>query len=281
MKEFFLGNKFVVVIPFFNAQNTIERAILSVLQQDYDDLGIIIRNDVSTDGSDEIVKKIFGLIDGTKKVRLKIGNKDIIYIVNEKKLYGAGNTYESVISYVRDPKSIIGVVDGDDFLLVKNAVSTIAREYITNPSKWLIWSQHISRVQSIFGYEGFSLPLPNDKTIYSTRQYWGVSHFRTCVAGLYHLINPIDLCDPLEPTNYPKVCGDAAILYPIIEMCGNKSSLFVNKTLYYYNDGLLTNDAEVYKSEIGFYKKYFENKKQYTKLNEAFDFSSIRHLRYR
>ena len=260
-----LYNKFVIVIPCYNAEDTIEKAILSTLNQDFNDLAIIIRNDISTDNTDKIIRNIFGVEENGDFYIRKPG-RDIIYMENTKKLYGGGNTYESIIQFIKSPTTIVGVVDGDDFLLTADAVTTMYDAYVALPDKWLIWSQHMSRVLSRTHSKGFSLPLPPDHIIYRTRRYWGVSHFRTCLAGLYKYINPVDLADPFDKNGYAKVCGDAALLYPITELCGNRRSLFINKPLYYYNDGLLTNDAEVYKDELAFYKRFFETKEIYKPL---------------
>ena len=260
-----LQNKFIIVIPCYNAEDTIEMAVLTVLKQDFDDLAIIIRNDRSTDHTGEIIHKIFNVKD-SGNFYIKSDGRDIIYIENTKKLYGGGNTYESVITYAGDPNSIVGVVDGDDFLIVENAVSIMYEAYQDNPDKWLIWSQHVSREQLKKNFAGYSFPLPPDGYIYHSRRYWAVSHFRTCLAGLFYLIDPTDLSDPYDKTSYAKICGDAAIMYPITEMCGNKHSMFLNQSLYYYNDGIPTNDAELYQADLQFYKNYFESKQIYQPL---------------
>lgn len=267
-----LKNKFVIVIPCFNAEATIARAVITVINQDFPDLGIIIRNDLSTDNTSNIVRGLFGIEDGEGSFYIKVSGRDVIYIENDKKLYGPGNTYDSAMQFVEDPYTIIGVVDGDDYLLVKNAVSIIYNAYMHNPDKWLIWSQHISTTESDLFLDGLSHPLPKDEIIYSTREYWGVSHFRTCLKGLFSLIDPVDLYDPNNPGEYSKVGGDAAFLYPMIEMCGNSHSLFIDRFLYYYNDGLPTNDSEVYKSELEFYRLYFQRKIRYAALEPDFKF---------
>ncbi len=47
-----------VIVPTYNRQNTISRAVLSVLNQSYGDLEIIIVDDCSTDNTEEVVKNI-------------------------------------------------------------------------------------------------------------------------------------------------------------------------------------------------------------------------------
>jgi len=267
-----LSNKFIVVIPCYNAEETIENTILSVLHQDFDDLGIIIRNDMSTDGTGEKVKEIFKVDPAKTSFLVTHERRSVIYIENAKKLYGGGNTYDSVINYVASPYSIVGVVDGDDHLVVENAISKVYQAYQDNPGKWLIWSQHFSAARKYSNIIGYSDYLPPDEIIYNTRAYWSVSHFRTCLAGLFQFIDPADLADPYDRNEYAKVCGDAAFLYPMIELCGNRSSLFLEDVLYYYNDVLNSNDINVYHSEIDFYKRYYEYKKSYPQLPADIDF---------
>lgn len=49
---------FSIVIPLYNKYNFIEKTINSVLKQTFDEFELIVVNDGSTDGSEEIVKKI-------------------------------------------------------------------------------------------------------------------------------------------------------------------------------------------------------------------------------
>lgn len=55
-----------VIIPLYNKEGYIERTLLSVLNQTYDDYEIVIVDDGSTDGSVEIVEKFLD----SKKIRL-------------------------------------------------------------------------------------------------------------------------------------------------------------------------------------------------------------------
>lgn len=60
---------FSIVIPVYNRQETIERAVLSCLNQDFNDFEIIIVNDKSTDRTEEVI--------------LSISDARIKYICNE------------------------------------------------------------------------------------------------------------------------------------------------------------------------------------------------------
>ncbi len=56
-----LTNKFIIIIPLYNAKDLIEICLSSILTQDFDDLGVIIRDDISTDGTDTIVRNFLNI----------------------------------------------------------------------------------------------------------------------------------------------------------------------------------------------------------------------------
>ena len=49
--------KVSVIMPVYNAEKTIERAILSIINQTYNNIELILINDGSTDGTESIIKK--------------------------------------------------------------------------------------------------------------------------------------------------------------------------------------------------------------------------------
>lgn len=257
-----LKNKFVIIIPVYNAENLILQCIVSVLNQTFDDVGIIIRDDLSTDKSREIIRNYFNLSSDKNEHFFEYKNKNIIYVENKEKLYPCGNTYESVINYVDNENTIIGVVDGDDKLLTNFALSKIFSTYEKN-DVWMVWSQN----KPSSGQPGFSKHLPSDDIIYTSRNYWSVSHFRTQKSFLFSNLNKEDLIDPFDKSCYYKFCGDAAFLFPFIEMCGNNKCHFLNEVLYTYNDNLPLNEhnKDVHKAIT--YGNYIrQNGKKYSKL---------------
>ena len=232
-----LTNDFIIVIPVWNAEHFIIDALLSVFHQDYTNLGVIIRDDMSTDNTPQIIERVLG-IDGKKNTHTKHKGKDVIYVQNDKKLYGGGNTFESVRSYVENPEAIIGVVDGDDRLLTQDAVSRVKKHY-DEMDIWMLWTQH----KSTSGRDGKSCPIP-ENYLDLNREYWSVDHFRTSKAWLFNKINRYDMIFPLTNEYYP-VCGDAAFLFPTIEMVGIERSYFLDEELYLYRDNITTNDMYV------------------------------------
>lgn len=53
----YIGSRVSVIMPAYNAEDTLERAIKSVLTQSYGDLELLIVNDCSTDGTEFILSK--------------------------------------------------------------------------------------------------------------------------------------------------------------------------------------------------------------------------------
>jgi glycosyltransferase involved in cell wall biosynthesis len=257
-----LNNKFIIIVPVFNVSDLIEETLMSILSQNFDDLGVIIRDDMSTDGTDNIIKKLLNISDDV--VKTKYNNKDVIFIRNDKKLYPVGNTYESVINYVENDDSIIGVVDGDDRLSTANAVKKIFDLYLLT-DKWMIWSQHKKSTGEI----GESKPLPSDDEIYNSRNYWAVSHFRTNKAFLFKLLNQDDLKDPFIEDSYFTFAGDAAFLFPFCELCGNDKTYFLNEVLYFYNNNLPSNEHNKSINDAIKYGSYIRTKgRRYSKINK-------------
>lgn len=258
-----LKNKFIIVIPTFNAEDLIEECLMSVITQDFDDLGVIIRDDLSTDGTRNKIKSVLGFEDEGNEHYVNIMGKDVLFIENTEKLYPVGNTYESVINYVDNSESIIGVVDGDDKLSTSKALTKIYEIY-QKEDKWLVWSQHRKSTGGI----GESKPLPSDETIYAGRNYWSATHFRTSKAFLFYMLDVNDLKDPFIPNSYFTYAGDAAFIFPFCEMCGNEKSYFLDEVLYTYNCHLPTNEHNKNVNDAIKYGSYIRsNGKKYKKLN--------------
>lgn len=256
-----LDNKFVIVIPTYNAESLIEKCLMSILSQNFDDLGVIIRDDISTDRTSEVVKNLLGVNED--KFKTQYMGKDVIYYRNDEKLYPLGNTYESAVKMVKNPNAVIGVVDGDDMLANRNAVKLVNDSYCEDENRWLVWSQHVNSN----GTPGQSRSLPPDSVIYGSRNYWSVTHFRTSKVGLFHKLKEEDLIDPFHKDSYYRFSGDAAFLFPFIEMCGNEHSHFINKALYLYNNNLPTNEHVKDLSSALKYGRYIKSiKNQYSKL---------------
>jgi succinoglycan biosynthesis protein ExoO len=91
------GPRVSVVMPVYNGENTIKKAIDSVLDQTFKDFELIICNDASTDGTEEILKKL--------------NDSRIINFSNKIKM-GAGISRNKIIRIARG--KYLAFIDADD-----------------------------------------------------------------------------------------------------------------------------------------------------------------------
>ena len=108
--------KISIIVPVYNAENTIEYCVKSILSQNVEDLEVILVDDYSSDHSLEICKQ------------LKVHHKEIsLYQTEGKGVSAARNTGLKHIT-----GDIVGFCDADD-LFEANAFRNVSDIYIENP----------------------------------------------------------------------------------------------------------------------------------------------------
>ena len=70
------NNKFIFVMPCYNAEKTITQALLSVISQSYSNWKIIIRDDMSTDNTRIIIDNIINLFGLQEKISVKTNTEN-------------------------------------------------------------------------------------------------------------------------------------------------------------------------------------------------------------
>ncbi|KJJ85079.1 family 2 glycosyl transferase [Candidatus Omnitrophus magneticus] len=99
---------FSVIIPTYNRKNFIEKCVNSVISQSYDDFEIIIIDDNSTDGTNDLIKNI-------KDTRLQ-------YLYNDKNM-GVSKSRNLGIRLAK--KEFIAFLDSDDWWDPKKLETTV------------------------------------------------------------------------------------------------------------------------------------------------------------
>jgi glycosyltransferase involved in cell wall biosynthesis len=236
----------IIVTTLYNAENYIEQCIGSIMGQSFKDFKCYITDDLSTDNSVVIVKKLIA------------DDERFILIENSKKLYQPGN-YDQVI---RDNKNIndndvIIEIDGDDWLPNSKTLEKIHQVYQDDN----VWITNGSFKYSN-GTSGFSSKQKLDENLRQSRMT--CSHMRTWRAFLWRKINQDDLKD--ENGDFWKVTGDLAFMFPMLEMAGDEHYKFIEDIIYVYNEQNPINDHKVDLGLVNEIANKIRNKKIYQKI---------------
>ncbi len=250
------NNRFVFVVPCYNAEKTIERMLASVYYQTYDNWLILIRDDLSTDNSINKIEEfsiknnIPYLIQSSNEeiTKEEANNAKIICWKNNEKYWEVKNVLSMTRSEFLNENDILLRLDGDDFLCDLCALQDINFIYEQTGCDCL-WTNH--RWDHKF-YKNISGPIPggymvkysespleeielvkfnNDKNIYEwSKNNWNTSHLKTFRK---HLITDVDDRNFRgEDGEYIKRAGDRAIYYPVLHKA--KMPVYFPKQTYFY-----------------------------------------------
>lgn len=127
-----------IVIPTYNRDELLKRAICSVLNQTYSNIKeIIVTDDCKTDQAKEVVKKI------------KKNNEKIIYIKNNTYRKGPCGNKNNGIDYATG--DFVGILDDDDELL-PDAIEVLINEYLKHPEcKIIMGNGSINKTKHLSG----------------------------------------------------------------------------------------------------------------------------------
>ena len=114
----YIKNKIGIIIPNYNYEHTIEKCLNSIFNQTYNNYEIIFVDDMSTDNSVEIAKKL--LKKPHKVIELK------------QKRYNGGARNEAYLHLSNDVDYVF-CVDSDDWLLDKNVLQRINDKLQSKP----------------------------------------------------------------------------------------------------------------------------------------------------
>jgi glycosyltransferase involved in cell wall biosynthesis len=208
----------------YNCEDYIEKAIRSVMVQDFSDYECVITDDISTDAT---VDKARATIAGDPRFSI---------ISNKEKLYQIGN-YDRVIRQDSVASDRVCVeVDGDDWLATSTALSFV-NELYKDPGIWLTSGSF----RYSDGRRGFNSPI---STIKGLRQAsFTLSHLRTWRAGLWKKIRLNDMLD--SSGSFWSSAGDLAFMWPMLEMSGLDHFRFIEDILYVYNETNPLNEHKV------------------------------------
>lgn len=217
----------VIVICSYNNKNYYERNLGSVFSQYYENFHVIYINDVSTDGTGELVEHY---------IRERHLEDRVTLINNAQRVGAMANLYNAIHSCKN--KDIIVTLDGDDWFAYDRVLERINKEY-ADPEVWMTYGQFCYSS----GRPGFATQIPvefQEKQLYRKCTFVS-THPRTFYAWLFKLIKKEDL---FYNGKFYEVTWDQAMMYPMLEMAGKRAH-FIPDILYIYNGDNPINDGRI------------------------------------
>lgn len=220
-----MSNRIVVVTPFYNPGEFLEKCVSSLMSQKYDNFKVIFVDDCSTDGSFDKLPK---------------DDPRVTIIKNETRKTALENIYTAIMDHC-EPDDIVVTLDGDDWMPHKKVLSRINEIYIEND-----WYVVYGQASWTDGRRGFATAYTSEEFANIRRAPFKISHIRTWRAGVFHKIkdqDPTFSCMKDKDGNFYRWAYDTAIMFPLCELSGYERVKFNDEILYIYNrDNAISED---------------------------------------
>jgi len=226
-------NRIVIITPFRNVGQYIEKCILSVAAQRYSNYHHYIINDSSEDNSSFLAQLVIQNLPEAIQNRFTFISRDRSY----------GAVYNQVDTIRKlDNNDIVILLDGDDYLANRADIFDLYNYLYHEGAEFTygsIWSEADDIPLVAQTYSEFTK---------SSRQYRGerfnwyipYTHLRTFRKYLINNVPDSDFQD--NKNQWFRAGGDVAVFYNLIEQADPARIRPVHDIVYHYNDNLLTND---------------------------------------
>ena len=237
---------FNIVVPVFNAEKYIEKCISSILKQTFKNYKVQIVDDCSTDSTYE------------RAASLIKNRKNISIFRNSIRSGALKNISDLLNKKIEEPSKTIDIlIDGDDYLYSGDVLNIIKDKYLQT-NCLLTYGSHLSSQ----GVQGKKYPGFIGRFNLFRNYFWYASHLKTFRHDLWLSIKPNDLLD--KNGNYFSVASDLAIMFPMLEMAGNRQE-FMDEVLYVYNDENPISDHKIRRNDQILAAKEIRQKNKYMK----------------
>ena len=229
-------NKISIIVPVYNGEKTIKRAIDSILNQSFQNIEIIIVNDGSTDNTAKILKNNY---EGNNKIKI-FNNK------NE------GVSYARNFGISKASGQYIGFVDIDDFIDENMYLRLIHEIKINNAD--VIFCSYKKIRQDRCEFIGF--PWNCNKEFYGEdifKEFFPhmiakLKNEKTMISGVvWRMLIKSEIAKNCYFNEEVKIGEDVLYIYDVLEKC--KKIFILNEALYNY---VVTDNSTVrkYKSDL-------------------------------
>ena len=209
-------NKIYIFVPIYNFGLFLNICIQSIIQQSYNEWFCFLFDDGSTDNSSDICLEYIKIYpDKFKYIKLDKKNNGPAY----SKWYGI----QEIIKVCKDEDVMI-IIDGDDYLINRNALSIINQKYID------------TKCLATFGsYRGKFDEMKNKVNMKTySRKEWFYMHPRTCKCSVLKNFTEKDF--KYKDREWLQKATDVAFFCNIIEWVGLKNVQYIKEILYQYRD---------------------------------------------
>ena len=230
-----MKGKFKIVVPSFNCPRYLTKALTSLENQSYKNYQVCVIDDAST-------------LPDHKKVVLEFCNRnDWLSIFHEKNLGPLTGIIDGIHALKCRDEDVIVMMDGDDWLYNDQALEILHRAY-SNHDIYLTWGSFITDPPHCI-HMNYADTIT--KEIIDKKQFREITdifgHLRTFKYRLFREIKDSDFRDP-KTKEYFRFSGDKALMYPMLEMAGEKI-YFIPDILYVYNINNPLNDFKINRPE--------------------------------
>lgn len=260
MKEFFKNLKFklfpatlpekhiTAIVVSYNNSKWYKKNLDSIFNQKYSNFDVIYVDDCSPDGTADLAESYVNKLGQSSKFKL---------IRNKANAGSMANKYTA--SHMAADKSIVVLVDGDDWLAHNKVFKYINKVYSTT-NCWMTYGQF---VRYPTGKKGHCKKLSHSENFRALDQTY-VSHLRTYYAKLFKLVKKEDL---MKDGQFVPVSEDVAGSLPMLEMARGHIR-FISKILYVYNQAHEFNDFKKFPKEQVDIVNYIKSKKPYQPISQ-------------
>lgn len=245
LKENFLFN---IIVPVFNSEKYIEKCLNSIVKQSYKRFQVQVVDDCSSDSSYEIASSVC-----QEKKNFKVFR-------NNRRIGALHNIFNLLNTEIKEPsKTIDLIIDGDDYLYSSDVLNIVEEKYMQT-NCLITYGSHISSK----GVKGKKYPLLIREFDLFRKYFWYASHLKTYRHDLWLSLNPQDLLN--KNGEYFTVACDLAIMFPLLEMAGNRQE-FIKDILYFYNEDNPISDHKIRRKEQILAAKEIRQKNRYERVN--------------
>ncbi len=236
-------NRFVFVVPMFNAAATFPRMLHSVYGQSYDNWKLVVIDDVSVSRQwNECLRTAVSMYEAS--FGLSTMNDRLVMLHNDKKRWEVANVLDGMKRC--ESNDIVCRLDADDWLTDLDALAIIDSAYKQTGCDAL-WTAH----RWGFSDKNISAPMLTGADPYV--HPWVSSHLKTWRMRLSEGVNDVNYRG--EDGEYIRRAGDQAIYLPVLARATNRA--FLSRCMYHYTindvpETYQTSDARFQRDEALF-----------------------------